>query len=301
MVLAGGIVFLALFVPFVSLFILFFLPLPVILLRLETQDIRYLAVMLAMIFLPLGVVTGWAGWDLVFCASMLLYGYVMGEGWRKAYSREMLVAFGLLASMALWALGLFFISQTEGMNPVAFLEKQAEDILGQVFRMYENMGVPQEALAPWKEATPILQYRMARLFPAMVAALQILAGWLNLLLARGLARRMATDAPDLGFFRNWGIPRMFIWGVVGAGLLTMIPAPYLQTLGVSGLLLFFVMYFLQGMAVLAFFFHAKRIPLFAQTMLYTLIAVQPVLAFPVFMAGLCDTWFNFRKFMQAPR
>lgn len=298
--LAAGIVILALFVPFVSLFILFFLPLPVMLLRIVTPDIRYLAAILVLILVPLGIFSGWAGWDMIFCASMLLYGYIMGEGWRTGRSRESFVALGVLFSMALWALGLVFFSWTAGLNPLAFLEEQVAMALKSVFDMYEEVGVPAEVLAAWKDAAPVVQYRMARLFPAMVAALQILVGWLNLLLARDLARRMGVFAPDLGIFRNWGVPRIFMWGVIGSGFFFMIPFSLLRILGLSGLLLLFVLYFLQGMAVIAFFFHAKNISLLARVPAYTLIAVQPVLFVPVFILGLCDTWFNFRKRMKAP-
>lgn len=300
MLLAAGIVILALFVPFVRLFILFFIPLPVMLLRLVTQDVRYLAAVFVVILFPLGVFSGWAGWDLVFCVSMLLYGYVMGEGWRTGRSRESFVALGVLASMALWTVGLVFFSGSEGLNPLLFLEKQVEIALKSVFEMYQEMGVPKESLAVWKEAAPLLQYRMARLFPAMMASIQILVGWLNLLLARELGRRMGILLPDLGIFRNWGVPRVFMWGVIVSGTLCMIPLPLAQLLGISGFILFFALYFLQGMAVIAFFFQAKKFPFLAQVMIYTLIAVQPVLFIPVFILGLCDAWFNFRKHIQAP-
>lgn len=300
MLLAAGIVILSLFVPFVRLFILFFLPLPVILLRLVTTDFRFLAAVFVLILLPLGIASGGSGWDLVFCTSMLLYGYAMGEGWRRGVSRESFVALGVLVSMILWVAGLVFFSVSHGMNPFAFLEKQVAIALESVFHMYGEMGVPEDVLVTWKDAAPLLQYRMARLFPAMMASLQILVGWLNLLLARDLAGRMGAFAPDLGIFRNWGVPRIFMWGVVASGVLFLLPLAQLQILGTSGLMLLFVLYFLQGMAVMAFFFHTKRIPLLAQVMIYTLIAVQPVLFVPVFILGLCDTWFNFRKRIQAP-
>jgi uncharacterized protein YybS (DUF2232 family) len=56
-----------------------------------------------------------------------------------------------------------------------------------------------------------------------------------------------------------------------------------------------LVYFFQGMAIIAYFFRKKQIPRIARIVLYALIALQQVVMLGVVAVGFFDTWFNFRK------
>jgi uncharacterized protein YybS (DUF2232 family) len=56
-----------------------------------------------------------------------------------------------------------------------------------------------------------------------------------------------------------------------------------------------VIYFFQGMAIVAYFFRKKQVPRMARMVLYGLIAIQQVVMLAVVGVGFFDTWFNFRK------
>jgi len=78
-------------------------------------------------------------------------------------------------------------------------------------------------------------------------------------------------------------------------VLLLVPTLAAKMVGLNGLAVFMVIYFFQGMAVVAFFFQKKQIPRLARMVLYGLIAVQQLVMLAVIGVGFFDTWFNFRK------
>jgi uncharacterized protein YybS (DUF2232 family) len=75
----------------------------------------------------------------------------------------------------------------------------------------------------------------------------------------------------------------------------MLPAKWLKLIGINGLLVACVIYFFQGIAIVSFFFEAKRFPRLLRVMIYSLIAVQQILALIVIGIGLFDLWLDLRK------
>jgi uncharacterized protein YybS (DUF2232 family) len=74
---------------------------------------------------------------------------------------------------------------------------------------------------------------------------------------------------------------------VGLGLSTFV--------GLNGLLVYMVVYFFQGIAIVAFYFRKKQVPRVARLLFYGIIGVQQVVMLAVIGVGFFDTWFNFRK------
>ncbi|MBW2176623.1 MAG: DUF2232 domain-containing protein, partial [Deltaproteobacteria bacterium] len=54
-------------------------------------------------------------------------------------------------------------------------------------------------------------------------------------------------------------------------------------------------YFLQGIAVVSYYFEKKRFPRALRLFLYSLIALQQILLLLIIGLGLFDMWLNFRK------
>lgn len=73
------------------------------------------------------------------------------------------------------------------------------------------------------------------------------------------------------------------------------PGTSLKMLGLNGLLILLVVYFLQGIAVVSYYFEKKRFPRALRLFLYTLIAVQQFVLLLVIGLGIFDMWLNFRK------
>ena len=73
----------------------------------------------------------------------------------------------------------------------------------------------------------------------------------------------------------------------------LLPAGALKLIGENGLKIMMQVYFLQGIAIIAFLFKKKQVPQVIRWPLYTLLA----LVFNIFVVGLgfFDMWLNIRK------
>jgi uncharacterized protein YybS (DUF2232 family) len=100
--------------------------------------------------------------------------------------------------------------------------------------------------------------------------------------------------PDVGRLNRWKTPDYLVWGVIGCGLLMLIPDGMVKTIGLNGLIALMMIYFFQGIAIVSFFFEKKQVPRIAKVMLYALLVLQEVLLV-VIAIGFIDVWANFRK------
>ena len=88
---------------------------------------------------------------------------------------------------------------------------------------------------------------------------------------------------------------MLVWGAIASGVLLLLPNLAAKTVGLNGLAVLTIVYFFQGMAIVAYFLQKKQVPRIARVVLYGLIALQQILMLAVAGVGFFDTWFNFRK------
>ncbi len=124
--------------------------------------------------------------------------------------------------------------------------------------------------------------------------------WVSLISARPVFRRLGLAFPDYGPLDHWKAPEPLVWAAVGSGVLLLLPGFALKMLGLNGVIVLMVVYFFQGIAVVAFYLHKKQVPRLARIMVYFIIAVQQLVMLIVVAAGFFDTWFNFRKIEKPP-
>ncbi|MCW7753586.1 YybS family protein [Desulfobotulus sp. H1] len=284
--------------PFVGVFPVLFLPLPMIVMRLENRETASALILAGVVLAVPLLFTGRISSDMLFYAGMLLFGFVIGEGWQQGIHKETAVLRAILAVLGMVALMIIVLAVTKSMGPVALIQNHVAANLAMTLEVYRHMEMPEETLAVFEAALPRLEYTLARLLPAISACILILAAWLNLLAARSMIRHRKIQAPDLGLFMNWGVPPLFIWGLILAGLILMIPIPFVRILGLSCLLVMMPLYFLQGMAIVAYWFHHRGVPPLIRHALYALMLIQQILFLVVLVLGIFDTWLNFRNRIQ---
>jgi uncharacterized protein YybS (DUF2232 family) len=60
------------------------------------------------------------------------------------------------------------------------------------------------------------------------------------------------------------------------------------------------LYFLQGLAIVAFYFERWKMPLFIKGFVYVVLFLQQFASMVVAALGLFDVWFDFRKLVKKP-
>lgn len=99
----------------------------------------------------------------------------------------------------------------------------------------------------------------------------------------------------------WEIPQWLVFVLIGAGFLLLLPVPAGQTVGLNLILVLLPLYFLQGLAILAFGLQRLQVPRLFRWLTYlTLLLVKPA-AIAVILLGLTDLWLDYRRLHRQPK
>jgi uncharacterized protein YybS (DUF2232 family) len=93
----------------------------------------------------------------------------------------------------------------------------------------------------------------------------------------------------------WACPDRLVWGLIAAGFLLLTRVPPLVTISLNLLIILLTIYFLQGVAIISFWFKKKNLPMGLRVLGYIMIGLVQFLPFVVAAVGLFDIWGDFRK------
>jgi uncharacterized protein YybS (DUF2232 family) len=269
-----------------------FIPVPLVFFRAKLG--RQAATVIALAALGCAVLMG-GRLDVLFFGELLLIGFVMGELMARQWPLEKTVAAVCVAVVIAGLGGLLVSSLGTGQGLLTPLSEGVRYHLELSLQLYQQMGLSQDQLHFLESSMEGIQQVLVGMMPALVIGSTLMVTWISLLAARRVCQRCGLPFPDYGALDRWKAPELMVWGVIGSGVLLLVPALAAKMVGLNGLAVFMVIYFFQGMAVVAFFFQKKQIPRLARMVLYGLIAVQQLVMLAVIGVGFFDTWFNFRK------
>ncbi len=99
----------------------------------------------------------------------------------------------------------------------------------------------------------------------------------------------------------WEVPQWLVFVLIAAGFLLLLPLPAGQTVGLNLLLVLLPLYFLQGLAILAFGLLRLQVPRLFRWLTYlTLLLVKPA-TIAVILLGLTDLWLDYRRLHRQPK
>ena len=290
-----GIVAVCALVPILGLAGTVVLPIPIMVYRtkLGRQEAAIIAAA------ALGVVGLFGGsLEILFFGMFLLIGFVLGELLPRGVSIEKTALIACAAVFGAGIAGLALHGLTNGVGLTEVVSEAARHNLEMTLALYHQMGVSEEQILFLEDAMQVIQSVLVGMMPALVAASTLMVVWVSLLLARPVFRRLGLSLPDYGPLDHWKAPELLVWAAIASGVLLMLPGFGLKMIGLNGLIVLMTVYFLQGIAVVAFYLHKKQVPRPVRVMLYFIIAVQQLIMLVVIGVGFFDTWFNFRKFKK---
>jgi uncharacterized protein YybS (DUF2232 family) len=282
------------YLPILGFFCAFFIPLPTLFYRSKLGRNTGVVVPAAALFVMAAVLGGIAV-DLVFFLELLLLGFMLGEFLAKDLSVEKTILYTCASVLLSGLLGLVFYSNSSDTGITVLVSDYIAQNLELTLALYKSMGVSEESLVQLANSLEQIQYVLVRIVPAMVIGSTLLVVWINLLLAKGVLTAKGFFFPDFGALNHWKAPDALIWLLIGCGGMLLIPGSSLKMLGLNGLLVLLTVYFLQGIAVVSYYFEKKKFPRALRLFLYTLIALQQFILLLIIGLGLFDMWLNFRK------
>jgi uncharacterized protein YybS (DUF2232 family) len=136
--------------------------------------------------------------------------------------------------------------------------------------------------------------------PGITVSCSMGIAWLNLLVARRYCRRMAVDLCVREDLKCWKAPEVLIWIVIASGLMFLLPSDVSQVAALNLLIVLGSVYFLQGLAIAAFYFERWNMPFFLRSLIYAIMVLQQFASLATALLGLFDMWFDFRKTAKKP-
>ena len=282
------------YLPILGFFCALFIPLPTLFYRSKLGRHTGVIVPAAALFVMAAVLGGIAV-DLVFFLELLLLGFMLGEFLARDLSVEKTILYTCASVLLSGLLGLVFYSNVSNTGITVLVSEYIAQNLELTLALYKSMGVSEESLVQLTNSLEQIQYVLVRIVPAMVIGSTLFVAWINLLLAKGVFTAKGVFFPDFGALNHWKAPDALIWLLIGCGGMLLIPGSSLKMLGLNGLLVLLTVYFLQGIAVVSYYFEKKKFPRALRLFLYTLIALQQFILLLIIGLGLFDMWLNFRK------
>lgn len=272
------------------------LPVPIMGYRLKSGR-RPAAAIAATVLSIVGIIGG--GADMLFFGLLMLTGFLLGEAAAVALTLERAVALTAAGAFAAGWLGLVALAASVGVDTGRLIDHAVAASLELTLAVYREIGVDPEQVRFLADSMATIQRVVAGLTPGLALAGLLFVIWVCLLAVRPFLKRLGATPPDYGRLDRWRAPEPLVWAVIGAGALLLIPDFTAKIAGLNGLIALAVVYFFQGIAIVAFFLERKRVPPVARGVAYALIFFQQLVLAAVIAAGFFDTWFNFRK-LQTP-
>jgi len=279
-----GVVFAA---PLLGVFVLLFLPLPVLFYRLKLGRNSGLLIAAVSFFILILMAKGFA-FDILYFGLLLATGMVLGECLERHMSIQKTIGMTTLIAAVAVFLALMVYTVSQGRTLSAIMTDYINQSLSIAKQLSPEIGMDQDM-------TQKLISSMMIVMPGMFMISFITTLWLNILIIRKLLKYKGVTIKSIEQLNRYKAPDMLVWLFIGCAMALMIPAGPVKIFGINCLIVLMLVYFFQGIAVVSFFFQQKNTPMALRSFCYFLIAVQVYVLILVIGLGFFDNWIDFRK------
>jgi hypothetical protein len=270
-------------------------PLPVLLTGRESGERAALVLVLvvaAFLFALQPSLTGL--WHNLGFLNLLLMGFLLVSLQERGVSAPQaiiytVVVLGLLA--LLFVLGQALVS---GQTLQAVLAEKSAELMTTVRQVLGDEGASGLLIPGISQAD--VEAMIRRLLPGLLVTNTGLVAWLNVMLARQVNLLAGQGEPQAPLF-FWTVPEWVIFGVLGAGFLLLVPVTGVRLVALNLLMILAAVYFFQGVAVVAAWFHRLGLPRFLRMIGYPVLFLNPFF-FVIVTLGILDLWLDFRRLHQ---
>lgn len=233
-------------------------------------------------------------------AAIGLAGILMARTAKNNYSVEALVLLPSLVILAAIAAYFIYGGMQLSISPWQLVEKHITEAVELNIKFYNQLPLSPEEINAIKDGKPLIIQLFTRIFPALCIISVLFATWANALMGNKLLHKQGAALPQLSALSQWKAPHWLVWIFIAAGGLSFVPETSVRYSGINIVLIASFIYFLQGLAIVSFFFQSKNISLFFRWIFYFLIAIQQMLMIAIATMGFADLWIDFRKYLQKP-
>ncbi len=236
---------------------------------------------------------------ITIIVSFGLIGIAMGWAIKKDLSPFKVLSVGsatsLISKVALVFISMFMM----GINPLTEEITVLKESLSMAGSFYQKMGIDPQTVETTIEGFT----RSLDLLPLIVPGIFIMASaldaFLTYIVTKAILSRMGQKLKDLTPFWLWRFPdytvAFFLLGNLLVLLETYWPVGVLKAVGMNLALVFGFAFFVQGFSLLAYLFGKLNVGKIFRVLITLFVLFNPLFLQILFLAGLFDILFNFRK------
>jgi len=181
-------------------------------------------------------------------------------------------------------------------NPYVQLQNLFDQSFVQMAELYRQNNLHDvENLYRLEQAISSIRTMIPKILPGILGCTVISTVWVNLIGGNSLLRRQNPALAPWPKYGSWRLPDNLVWGAIVSMALLLIGHGNLYTAGLTGTLIFGLIYFFQGLAVLVYYLDRWHTPKFIRFLVYLLVVVQSYGILLLTVTGLADVWIDFRN------
>jgi uncharacterized protein YybS (DUF2232 family) len=235
-------------------------------------------------------------WQNLGFLNLLLMGVMLGI----LQCRGVTAPQAIMVTVAALTVGvlLVFLGQAFflGISPHDLLAQKSAEVMDTVHQVLgDTTGGTPVPLVPGVAPAQV-EALLKRLLPGLLVTNMALVAWLNVVLSRQIIFLLGWGEADPPLY-HWVAPEWLIFVLLGAGFLLLVPVAGARFFGLNLLMVVAVLYFCQGIAVVATWFHRLGLPRLLRMIGYPLLFLNPFF-FVIITLGLLDLWLDFRRLHQ---
>jgi uncharacterized protein YybS (DUF2232 family) len=233
---------------------------------------------------------------LLFTLTMLPLGYSLhiSAGQRKDPAQTGLA--GVLVLTMTWLIFWTVYGIASGINPYIGLLTDMDAFMGQIITVYRESGeLPPEALYALEQLITGVRELLPRILPGILGGTVLITVVLNMVISRVLLFKLAPEKVCWPPYSEWRLPDKAVWLLIFAFALLLFGKGGGGSVGVSLAFATGLLYFFQGAAVIIHALNRWNVPRVARLFMYVILGLQRYGILLVVVAGIVDTWADFRK------
>lgn len=275
-----------------SFFFNLLVPLPVALLTLRRSPRQGVIAVLvtAVLLVAFSPTEGMLPYLLQFGIASYLLPLLLRRGWRWDKAIAVTLATVLLALFVALAFAAANQGTTIGVMTDGYIARE----MAQVKELYgQAQELPPDQKDQLLQALDQMDGILRMIWPAF---LTLLGGFLLLVQVMLLSALPATRQLIPGpAFIDWKAPDLLVWPLISAGFSAFLTTGTVQSVAINLLVVLIPIYYVQGLAIVTYFFQQRGISPWLRALGYLLLALFNPLPLFVAGAGLFDLWGNFRR------
>ncbi|WP_026675534.1 YybS family protein [Alkalihalobacterium bogoriense] len=284
---------LGLFVPFIGVIVLWFVPIPYAIYVLR-RGVKA-GILLGVVTLLLSIMI----FSLMGIPTVLLFaslGIVIGALYKNKKSPFIVLLGGSLATIATLLLGFIISIAFLDVHLGQAFEEATQQSIGMVEQISQLTGqeLTDQQLTQINESVELLQY----LITTAIIGTGVVMAFIVQFLTIAIGKRMRLQVESFPPFRKWQFPKVFVWYYLIVLLLGLVDFERGSTMFLIVTNLMIILSWvmtIQGFSFLYYYCHTKKYKMFIPNIILILGFILPPLLYLVRILGIIDLGFDLRK------